>query len=176
MPAPAWIRLPVAPMYPSVPYTTTLPVKELLFEQVTNTLWEQSLKATELTFDADRDLRSQLIQIARQEVSLLAREEFQSISRVFISECINNPALAQQAMQYVQESESGISQWLQAAMDAGSIRQTDICLAQEQFMALIKAFTFWPQTLGRLPMPEAEELEQIITTGVDMFLAYYAEK
>ncbi|WP_087462795.1 TetR/AcrR family transcriptional regulator [Oleiphilus messinensis] len=147
--------------------------KEALFTEITDKHWQQTLSATAYHYQSDRPLREQLVEIAKQELSLFESENYIGLARMIISEYIHSPELAKEAMLKISSTEGGLRCWLQAAIDDQRLKEVDTTFATHQFLNLLKAFAFWPQVIGHSPKPGRQEAEEVITSAVDMFLGYY---
>jgi len=149
------------------------PSKDLLFEAIIEEMWERCTRSVECQFNPSAPLRDQLLQVAHQEVALQCSEEFRSMVRIYITECIGSPEISEAALQRLSEMDTGLHQWMRDAAEAGQLKPLDPIMATEQFLGLMKPFTFWPQTIANAPTPNQEEIDRVTEASVDMFLAYY---
>ena len=70
--------------------------------------------------------------------------------------------------------EGGLTRWIEAAADDGRLETADPGFAAEQFAALLKAFSFWPQVAAGQAAPDAAGRRRVIDESVAMFLARYS--
>ena len=96
------------------------------------------------------------------------------MAKVFLTECINNPELTGKLMARFDQTETGLNQWLQEAMDHGTIKSGRVEFISEQLLSQIRSFAFWPAAISCEPTPTPEEKQWVLESSVDMFLSYYA--
>jgi TetR/AcrR family transcriptional regulator of autoinduction and epiphytic fitness len=147
--------------------------KEVLFEAILEVMWSQTHEAAELSYDPSAPLAQQLAELATSELELLADSNFLGLARALVAEAIRSPELAQRKWADLAEREAGFPRWVQAAVDDGRLDADDPALAAEQFIALLKAFAFWPQVVATQPPPSPEERQKLAESAVAMFLARY---
>lgn len=147
--------------------------KELLFENITLSVWRLAQAATEVPFAMDKPLQSQLMTIAEQELALLQSEDYLRLTAVLVAEFARTPSLADQAREWMTQEETGARRWMGAAVAAGRLTTTDADLATAHFFNLIKGQAFWPQVVWHAPIPSATEQKQIATSSVAIFLDHY---
>ena len=150
--------------------------KELLLEEILDSIWSKTLAATHFPYQAEQPLEQQLASIANQELELLESEGFIDLSRVLFSEYFHNVELASQAMEKYSQAESGLMTWIKAAQADGRLVELDPLFASTQFIALIKSFAFWPQIIGHAPSPDTQHKHIIVNSTVEMFLKQYQAK
>ena len=147
--------------------------KESLFTAITADVWCQALAATDFAYRPDRPLDEQLTAIAEQELELLSSKHFIDIIRLLFTEKALTPSLGQDAVNRVNQGESGLSRWIQAGIKDNRLIEVSPEFASTQFLSLLKAFAFWPQIVQQAPFPSATESQAIIESAVQMFLKQY---
>jgi len=147
--------------------------KEALFEAILEVLWSRSHEAIELAYDPEVPLAQQLEDLAARELELLADTNYLGLARALVAEAIRSPELAQRTWAELEEREAGLPRWIQAAVEHGRLGADDPVLAAGQFIALLKAFAFWPQVVASQTPPSREERRRLIEEAVAMFLARY---
>lgn len=147
--------------------------KEQLFQSITLRVWRQAQAATEVPFDIDQPLRTQLMTIAEQELALLQSADYLRLTAVLVAEFARTPSLADQAREWMTQEESGARRWMGAAVAAGRLNTRDADLATAHFFNLIKGQAFWPQVVWHAPIPTAAEQQQIASNTVAIFLDHY---
>lgn len=150
------------------------PSKDLLFKEITSSLWQQGAAATEFDYLPETELEPQLRAIAEQEMALLRSAEFIRMARLVVAECFHSPEMAQKTLAQMDQSSSGLKRWLDHAVADGRMQMTDSEFAAAQFFSLVKSFVFWPQIVGYGESPSSEHVEQIISSSVSMFLKQYS--
>ena len=151
------------------------PTKESLFSVIIERLLSNIHELTNIQFDQNKSVKSQLSAIAKTEVELLCSPGFQSLSRMVLAECIRSADSAAIMMEKIQSLEGclGLSQWIKAGIDADKLDVEHPEIASEQFFAALKAVVFWPQILMHQPVASEEERLVAIETAVTQFLSTY---
>ncbi|OZS41573.1 TetR/AcrR family transcriptional regulator [Photobacterium sanguinicancri] len=154
------------------------PTKDSLFSVIVDRLLDGCKVMKTLTFDADVEIRSQLVAIAQKEVTLLCQMEFLTLSRMVMTECIRSNVIANIMLERLQNLEGGYSfeQWIENANATGKLAVPHPQIAAEQFFASLKAVVFWPQILMHQPIASEQQQQLAITCAVNQFLAAYAVK
>lgn len=150
------------------------PSKEILFQAITDELWQQVAQIAKQPYDPEQTLEQQLYQIGEHEMTLLTSQCITRLARVTLTEYSRSPELARTAYDSFRNEECGLIGWIQQAKKAGALDVADPKMAADQFLALIKAFAFWPQMFGGQDTPSKTEKKKIIQSAVDMFLHTYA--
>ena len=150
------------------------PSKEALFAEILVQLWDSSAAQVDLTYQPDKPLRAQLLELMRQKMRMLCDASFIDLARVAIAETIHSPERAQEMVARLGDREEGVTLWLRAAAADGKLKLPDPVFAAHQLQGLVKNFAFWPQiTMGQPTLPPAVQ-QQVVESAVDMFLACYA--
>lgn len=147
--------------------------KEGLFEAILELLWSRSHEAAELEYDPKRSAAIQLEELATRELELLADENFLGLARALVAEAIRSPDLLREKWSELAERGVGLPRWVAAAAADGQLIVEDPALAADQFIALLKAFAFWPQVVASQAPPSPEERRVLARSTVAMFLARY---
>lgn len=149
------------------------PSKEALFRAVTADLIDQVRQAMTVSYDAERPLRDQLLELAHHEVEAFSARGFLATTRAILAEAVRNPDLVREAFADAAHGDSPVSAWVIAATNDGRLVVEDPALAAEQLAALLKGPLFWPAALGLTPPPRRKERARVIEAAVEMFLATY---
>lgn len=147
--------------------------KDALFEAILVVLWQRAETASDLEYDADSPLETQLQKLARRKLAVLADPNYLGLARALVAEAIRSPGFLQEKWAELAEQEAGLTRWIQAAAADGRLDVDDPAFAAEQFHALVKGFAFWPQVVAASPPPTKAERREIIEAAVAMFLARY---
>lgn len=150
------------------------PSKELLFQSVMESFWQESKCVANQQFDASRSVSEQLENIAAAMWDLYLQSDFIEKARVLMAEFIRQPQLIQQVINEVNEQEQGLPLFLKQANASGALKIADIKVAETQFWGLCKSFAFWP-ALFQLH-DYSEQRQKIIKSNVAMFVEQYRVK
>lgn len=115
----------------------------------------------------DRALRA----FATALLDELARADRQNLIRLVIAECRRFPQIS--ALYFAEGKEPAIgklAQYLEHQVDRGQLTITDVALAAQQFLGMIKESWFWPSVLGLHP---AYDGVTVVDQAVTTFLARY---
>lgn len=145
--------------------------KELLFQSVMESFWQQSKGVTNQVFDASRPVSEQLESMAMAMWSLYQQSEFIEKARVLMAEFIRQPQLMQQVINEVNQQEQGLPLFLKQANAHGALNISDLKIAETQFWGLCKAFAFWP-VMFQLHDYSGQQ-KAIIKSNVAMFVTHY---
>lgn len=150
------------------------PSKDALFEAILQRLWIATESQVQLTYEADRPLRAQLLCLIEQKLAMVRDEQFMDLARVLMAEAIHTPARARAMLAQLGAREEGLTIWVRAAMADGRLKPGDAAFAAAQLQALVKGFAFWPQiNMGQPPLTAAQE-RQVADMAADMFLCFHA--
>lgn len=148
--------------------------KDALFEAIIEVLWTRALEAVDVEYDPALSTAEQLATIARRKLEVVADPNYIGLARALMGEAIRSPGFIEKKWEELAKLEGGLIRWIQAATEDGRLSVDDPAFAAEQFGALLKAFTFWPQVVAAQSPPAAAEQRRIIDGAVSMFLATYA--
>jgi len=147
--------------------------KDALFEAILEVLWDRARSAAEIDYDPEVPLEDQLGALAHRKLDVLADPNYLGLARALVVEAIRSPGFLKEKWAQLAEEEAGLPLWIQAAADDGRLSVEDPSVAADQFMVLLEGFAFWPQVVGVLPPPSADERTQMIDSVVELFLARY---
>ena len=145
--------------------------KETLFEAIIESLERASAELSVCTFDADRDLTEQLVELANVEIEFLTSPSVQALARAGISRMLGEPQVGKKVNE--RHFHKRVERWLKDAQKAGSLRELDTQFAAKQFMGLLAAFAFWPTICSGESTPGKKKRERIVRETVEMFLSCY---
>ena len=147
--------------------------KDFLFQSIIKHLFEEIMNTTSYPYSAKTSLEKQLTEIAKLLVEFLTSECLIKLSRVVLVELIRSPQKAQEAFFEFNEEEIGITKWIVEAKKDKRLKVLDVAIASKQFIALLKAFAFWPHILEGKPLPTLAEKKKLIQETVRCFLKAY---
>lgn len=148
--------------------------KEILFQAITQELCDRVMQVSEHSYDPKIPIRTQLLSIAEQEISLLTSTEFLDMAKMITAESLASPELTRTNFENFQDTNIGVVRWIKKAVKDKKLSVSDPVSAGKQFLALIETFALWPQLYGIKPIPKKKEQLIIINSAVDMFLCSYA--
>ncbi len=152
------------------------PGKEEMFRAIILETWEQACWFMEVPYSPDAPLREQLAEVANREIDVVSKPDFVGMTRAIFSESLRSPELVREILTSLKESEGGLVKWIRRAVEDKRLAVDDPHFASEQFIALLKAFVFWPQVLVGHPAPTQELREKVVNSTVEMFLGQYEIK
>lgn len=147
--------------------------KEALFTEIVSEAVEKWAEFTQLTFEANRPLKEQLLDYCSRKTELFSTPHHLGLVRVMIAAWLQSPELAERIFAKVDIERDDLTGWIVAARDAGKLQVADVALAAAQLTALIKGQLFWPHVLGLEAGLGATRSLEIIAPSLDMFLAHY---
>ncbi len=149
------------------------PSKEILFHNIVQQLSDSFSQAINIEYQSNKALDMQLLVVAKNELKLLASEKFFDLMRITFAEFIRSPEFATNTFESLDQQESGLNIWINAAINDGRFKNVDADYAAQQFIGLIKANALWPQLLMGQDFPSSEQQNTIANDAVFMFLARY---
>lgn len=147
--------------------------KEVLFQAIAQEMCDSFMQVSEHPYDPNIPLRTQLQNIAEQEMTMLASEEFIDMVKMITSESLASPELTKANLDDFNESGIGVVKWIKQAAKDKKLSVKDPVIAGKQFLALIEGFALWPQMYNYKPIPKKKEQKAIIESTVAMFLNTY---
>lgn len=150
------------------------PDKRILFVEVAKEeCARQADRALEVD-DTDMPVREMLTQVAHKMMSFLTSEFAHRIFRICVAESDRFPELGQEF--YLSGPKlmvDRLGQYFQQACTRGELEIDDVQMAAMQFQELMKADVFIKMVFNIIDRPDPKEIERVITSAVDMFIARY---
>ena len=150
------------------------PSKEILFEAIIERALSEDDSVASFVFDAKRDLREQLKEIALAYIEAITNEDYIKLSRVVVSEFVRDHKASRKAFAQFNVHDNAVTKFVGAAMKANLLREADPTYATTQFLSLLKAFTYTPLVMTGTPMPKKKHLDDIVGDAIEVFLKHYA--
>ncbi len=150
------------------------PSKEGLFAAIVDLLMSRCDVVSDHPYTPSETLEQQLTYNARSAMALFASEDFQNLARVVLSRFLQSPHLARTMMGESKRPETGLTNWLRAAHEAGRLKVENPKQAAKQFVGLLNSIAFWPQIVGSEPPLSKREQDAVVKSAVAMFLSHYA--
>ena len=147
--------------------------KEILVTHIIKEIWGSTILGFEAAYDANRDLKSQLLELVDNQLSLMSQTEMLELTRVAMAHCLYNPDNFQDEIAEFFEQETAMIRWLRSAMADGKLKGDDALLANEQILSLLKGQALWPQLLHAEAPLTPDRKAELAEQTVDMFLSYY---
>lgn len=142
--------------------------KEALFRAILDRMAEQANPALDISYDPDRPIREQLVELGWGEGKLLTSPAFMGLARLVVGEIIRDPVLAGD-MNSKLDKVRVFQTFMAAAIADGAIAATDPDVAGEQFLGLIKSRAFWPFIFSGQTVTE-DQMDRIVQETVEFFL------
>ncbi|MGB0696241.1 MAG: TetR/AcrR family transcriptional regulator [Rhodospirillaceae bacterium] len=146
--------------------------KEVLFDAIVRLMFLEVRETVVAPYVPGKPFREQLIALGRAEGRLLQSERFMALARMALGETMRAPEIAT-AVQEESEKFIAFSEFMTAAAADGAIAEEDIDEAANQFVALLKARSFWPYVLAGGAIG-AEEMESIVQNSTATVMARFA--
>lgn len=147
--------------------------KEALFHEIILLVKEKTDSAFNCSYDKEKDIREQLIQIAIRFMTITSSSEYIALARVALSEYIRSPKLIEEAISKDEQMEGRLVTFIKNAMDDKKLIEKDPEYACKQLTSLLKAFSFWRPIFKNIYFRDEEELKEVAIDNVDLFLAKY---
>lgn len=149
--------------------------KEALVLHLLSELWQRAMMASEVSYNRDQPLETQLAALLTKELEFLSSTQYQDLARVAFDYLFSNPDMLQEELKKLSEKETAVYRWIVAAQDDGKLIELDADLAKEQLHSLIKGSALWPQLMRlRQPLTEAEK-QRLVDETTKLFLARYQQ-
>ncbi len=151
--------------------------KEGLFRAAIETHCDANLPHVAFEFATNRDLRGQLLGIARGFRALIFGDKALALHRVLIAEAQPDSELARAfyaagPCRTIEEFAS----FLRAATAAGRLQVDDATAAAGQFFAMLKGESHFCRLIGLPSSLDAGAIDGLVADVVDMFMRAYAPK
>lgn len=147
--------------------------KEALFDAIIDKLIADGGCLQVGEYDPDSPVEEQLRKAAEAYVPFIEDGTYLALARVVTSEFVRDPKLSRRMFERDEMQKNPFADLIKEAMDAGKLREADSVYAATQFMSNIKAFLYWPRLMIGADMPPKEQVDQIISDAVTMFMALY---
>lgn len=147
--------------------------KDTLFHAILLRLQNQLRTGNVITYDKSLPVESQLLKIAQQEAEFLSSAPLLKVARVAFMHMLQQPALAKQLTANKIGCAAFLDDFLQDAVNAGSLYIEDIPFASKQFIYQLKSFIFYPN-LYQFDIPNSKNIDNIVKQTVTMFVARYS--
>lgn len=149
--------------------------KEALVLHLLSELWQRAMMESEVNYNRDQPLETQLAALLTKELEFLSSPQYQDLARVAFDYLFSNPDMLQEELKKLSEKETAVYRWIVAAQDDGKLIALDADLAKEQLHSLIKGSALWPQLMRlRQPLTEAEK-QRLVDETTKLFLARYQQ-
>lgn len=145
--------------------------KEALLIHLLSDLWISGMVDVQMTYQADVDLRHQLIELCLVEIKLVTNKEYLNLARVAYAHYMFKP-LPDEIQNLVGE-ETFIHRWVRAALLDGKLKELDVEIATKQLHSLIKGQGHWPQIINITKNLTSQEQFELAKITAEMFLSYY---
>lgn len=148
--------------------------KEALVMQLVSQLWGDAVMQSGQSYCCKLPLERQMFDILMLEMKTMGSHEYIDLVRVALGHFLFDAASIQEEMCKIHNHESDLERWIKAAVADKRLKPLDVEIAMAQLHSLLKGSCFWPQLIRVAEVLEQDEIEQLITRSVDMFLNQYA--
>lgn len=145
--------------------------KEKLFQELIRRHWAKFTDSLDVTYEAGRDIRTQLTALGRAEGRLMTSPDMMATTRLVLSEVLRSPELVEENQEKTDFTIS-FENMMRAAAADGQLDIDDPRIAAEEFLALLKGKAFWPVVFGA-PLVSVDEMEKIVDSSVEMIMQRY---
>lgn len=151
------------------------PGKEDLFAAILMHLWESASAQSEILYQKDRALKTQLQEFLGKKMQLICDSDFLDLVRVAVAATIHTPERARDMVDKLNKREEGIVAWVKAAQADKKLKAGDATFMCDMLQAQLKGLAFWPQiAMGQATLNEAQQ-KKVIQVTTEMFLQYYGK-
>jgi TetR/AcrR family transcriptional regulator of autoinduction and epiphytic fitness len=147
--------------------------KEKLFDEIIRRMQDQAESLELIEYSPRKSLKSQLTAFGRAYTDAIMSDEFTRMVRVALSRFIQSPQMGATALEAHDKLNAVLIELLEAAKADKRIKFTDAEVVANQFTALINDAAFWPQMFSPYPVPNPDEVKQIINRTVALILDHY---
>lgn len=150
--------------------------KEVLFSAIALDLCTAFSQVSAHSYDPTVPVRTQLLDIANQQMSMLCSDRFLRLFKMIMSETLSSPPLTQSVIENFEKENIGLMKWITMASQDGKLNITEPVMAGKQLLAMLEAFTSWPYLFGEDPVTDKAARRKIVESAVNMFLDHYEIK
>jgi len=146
--------------------------KDILFNSIMQRMLDNLLVTSEIRFDISKSLKTQLTQIAIDEVALLTSKSFLRLAKIVAVQVILKPEFAEFLSSRAVGCERYLEIFLEDACRANTLKIEDIPFASKQFIYYLKSLAFYPKLFGLAELAALDD-ELVINETVETFLSRY---
>ena len=147
--------------------------KEELFKSVIDEFHAWQFADARLPYNPQVEVRTQLLEIAQQEVEILCSPDYRAVYRLSLSELGMISELVKEKVSEEGADEHPFAGWVASASEAGVLVLNGDELAASHFIALLKGTFLWPVLIGYQEDMDKPQKDVAIESIVDMFLSRY---
>ena len=147
--------------------------KNALFQAITQELFSRVMTVADYPYQSKVPLEIQLTEIANSYVEFFTSDCVVKITRVVLVELIRAPKKTTEKFVEFNGRDLAVTKWIAATQKDKRLIKADKDIASKQFIALLKAFAFWPHIIEGKPIPSPREKKRVIKNTVQFFLNTY---
>ena len=148
--------------------------KEELVMHLIKEQWHSVRVNMGVTYDKETPIENQLISLFMANIEFMSGEEHLELARVAIGYFFYEPDRLKDEVSQLQEAETAIHRWLNAAKQDGRVMFEDLTQVTDEIDSLIKGQCFWPQ-LFKIEDPLTEERKmEIAKSTAALIISRYA--
>lgn len=149
--------------------------KEVLFESVLTIINDSVNENVSYQFDEEKSTEEQLNDIAYKEIEILYQTYGISLARTIVMEFLRQPEMAKNLIKNIY-SIRAITQWFNAAIEAGRLKNVDSKLMTDVYVSLFQGLFFWPQVMNLDTEPTGDAVKSKVDTVTSIFIQSYGIK
>ena len=150
------------------------PDKRILFLEVAKAECRAQSDAAMAQIGGTEDIREAMTMAAKRMSRFFMSDVGMQVYRIVVGENQRFPELGREFFETGPAQVRGIlREFLQKGIDAGKLKIDDLDLAVDQFPELCKAGLHMPMAIGIREKPTEAEIDRVVESAVDMFLARY---
>ena len=149
--------------------------KEVLFESVLTIINDSVNENVSYQFDEEKSTEEQLNDIAYKEIEILYQTYGISLARTIVMEFLRQPDMAKNLIKNIY-SIRAITQWFNAAIEAGRLKNVDSKLMTDVYVSLFQGLLFWPQVMNLDIEPTGDAVKSKVDTVTSIFMQSYGIK
>lgn len=149
--------------------------KEVLFESVLTIINDSVNENVSYQFDEEKSTEEQLNDIAYKEIEILYQIYGISLARTIVMEFLRQPDMAKNLITNIY-SIRAITQWFNAAIEAGRLKNVDSKLMTDVYVSLFQGLLFWPQVMNLDTEPTGDAVKSKVDTVTSIFIQSYGIK
>ncbi|MDD9195046.1 TetR/AcrR family transcriptional regulator [Aliivibrio sp. S3MY1] len=146
--------------------------KEVLFESVLTIINDSVNENVSYLFDKEKSTEEQLNDIAYKEIEILYQTYGISLARTIVMEFLRQPDMAKHLIKNIY-SIRAITQWFNAAIEAGRLKNVDSKLMTDVYVSLFQGLLFWPQVMNLDTEPTSDAVKSKVDTVTSIFIQSY---
>ena len=148
--------------------------KEDLFMALTFILKERFEEAFKYKYQKEKELTTQLSEIAYKELEFLNDEENIKLIQTTTVAMIQKNEMGLKLLELAKDNyQEMTAMWFEKAKEDGKLNFKNSSFVSKQFIGMIKSFAFYPQMYGAAKLSKNEQKE-LVKESIDMIIKLYS--